>query len=41
MLDVRGFALVTIVLCAAWLAVSVLLGRRFRALVPAGTEPGR
>jgi len=41
MLDVRGFALVTIVLCAAWLAVSVLLGRRFRALVPAGSEPGR
>jgi len=41
MLDVRGFALVTIVLCAAWLTVSVLLGRRFRTLVPAGTEPGR
>ena len=33
-LSVRGFAVVTIVLCVAWLAVSALLGRRFRALVP-------
>jgi AAA family ATP:ADP antiporter len=33
-LSVRGFAVVTIVLCVAWLAVSVLLGRRFKDLVP-------
>ena len=33
-LDVRGFAVVTIVLCAAWLAVAVRLGRRFNTLVP-------
>ena len=40
-LGVRGFAVVTIVLCAAWLAVSVLLGRRFKALVPETAEPAR
>lgn len=33
-LGVRGFAVVTIMLCVAWLAVSVLLGRRFKELVP-------
>ena len=33
-LGVRGFAIVTIVLCVAWLALSVLLGRRFKDLVP-------
>jgi len=35
MLDVRGFAVVTVVICAAWFAVSYALGRRFRELVPA------
>jgi len=40
-LGVRGFAVVTILLCAAWLAVSVLLGRRFKALVPETTESAR
>jgi AAA family ATP:ADP antiporter len=40
-LGVRGFAIVTIVLCAAWLAVSVLLGRRFKALVPETAESAR
>lgn len=40
-LNVRGFAIVTIVLCAAWLAVSVMLGRRFKALTPATGEPAR
>jgi len=37
-LGVRGFAIATIVLCVAWLALSVLLGRSFRALVPEATE---
>ena len=40
-LSVRGFAVVTIVLCAAWLMVSVMLGRKFKALVPATTEISR
>jgi AAA family ATP:ADP antiporter len=35
-LSVRGFAIVTIVLCVAWLALSVMLGRRFNELVPDG-----
>jgi AAA family ATP:ADP antiporter len=33
-LGVRGFAIVTIVLCVTWLVVSVMLGRRFKDLVP-------
>jgi AAA family ATP:ADP antiporter len=33
-LNVRGFAVATIVLCAAWLVMAVLLGRRFKTLVP-------
>jgi AAA family ATP:ADP antiporter len=33
-LSVRGFAIVTIVLCVAWLVVSMMLGRRFKDLVP-------
>ncbi|HSQ68642.1 MAG TPA: hypothetical protein VLM41_01045 [Steroidobacteraceae bacterium] len=35
-LDVRGFAIATLLLCATWLGVSILLGRRFRELVPGG-----
>ncbi len=34
MLDVRGFAVATMVLGAVWLVLSLLLGRRFRELVP-------
>jgi AAA family ATP:ADP antiporter len=34
MLDVRGFAIATMVLGAIWLVLSLLLGRRFRELVP-------
>ena len=37
-LNVRGFAIVTIGLCAAWLALSVMLGRKFKALTPATGE---
>jgi ATP:ADP antiporter, AAA family len=33
-LGMRGFAAATVILCAVWLWVSVLLGRRFAALVP-------
>jgi AAA family ATP:ADP antiporter len=40
-LGVRGFAIVTIVLCVAWLAVSALLGRRFKDLVPENGESAR
>jgi AAA family ATP:ADP antiporter len=41
MLGVRGFAAVTIVLCVAWLVACVMLGRRFKALVPADGEFAR
>ncbi len=34
MLEVRGFAIATMVLGVVWLVLSVLLGRRFRQLVP-------
>ena len=40
-LGVRGFAVATILLCAAWLVMAVLLGRRFRTLVPASPEATR
>jgi AAA family ATP:ADP antiporter len=40
-LSVRGFAVVTIVLCVVWFAVSALLGRRFKALVPGTTASVR
>ncbi len=40
-LSVRGFAIVTILLCVAWLAASVALGRRFKALVPEPAESVR
>jgi AAA family ATP:ADP antiporter len=34
MLEVRGFAIATLGLGVVWLVLSVLLGRRFRQLVP-------
>jgi AAA family ATP:ADP antiporter len=40
-LGVQGFALVTIALCAVWLVLSFLLGRRFRSLVPDPRESPR
>jgi len=40
-LGVREFAIVTVVICAVWLAVSALLGRKFRALVPPSQEAAR
>jgi AAA family ATP:ADP antiporter len=40
-LNVRGFALATIALCGAWIAVAVLVGRRFRELVPPNEAPRR
>jgi AAA family ATP:ADP antiporter len=39
-LDMRGFAIATVVICALWLAVSLLLGRRFGALVPRKGKQG-
>ena len=40
MLEVRGFAIATLGLGVVWLVLSVLLGRRFRQLVPqAGGSP--
>ena len=38
---VREFAVATIVLCVAWLALSVRLGKRFRTLVPADPQGSR
>jgi AAA family ATP:ADP antiporter len=40
-LSVRGFAIVTILLCAAWFVVAVLVGRKFKELVPSNEEPHR
>jgi len=40
-LGVRGFAVATILLCAAWLVMAVLLGRRLKTLVPASPEATR
>ncbi|MFZ1955095.1 MAG: hypothetical protein WAU34_06330 [Desulfobacterales bacterium] len=38
---VRGFAIATISLCAVWLLLSMLLGQRFRALVPPARRTAR
>ena len=40
-LSVRSFAIATIVLCGAWFAVAVLVGRKFKELVPSNEGPRR